>query len=126
MMRYPACLCSQAFRVWLLCLLIGSLVSACGRSAANNASGLAASTTIADSIATPVRQATITLDGVIEQMAQERWLVGGTSVLLDAQTAITGNPSLGGSAHIRGVITADGAVQAQSISVDVLAQTAPA
>jgi len=125
-MRHPACLYRQAFRVLLLCLLIGSLLSACGRSTFNSASGLVASTAIADSIAMPVQRATITLDGAIEQITQERWLVGGTSVLLDAQTSITGSPSLGGSAHVRGVITADGAVQAQSITVDLLVQTTPA
>src|SRR5262249_266201 len=46
-------------------------------------------------------------------------------ILLDAQTAINGTPTLGGSARIRGVLTGDGAVRAQMITVDGMSQPTP-
>lgn len=77
------------------CLMIGSLLlSACGRAA----EGAAPNTAIPPSIATApalgatavVSSAPFTLEGSIEQLAQERWVVAGTPVVIDAQTTILG------------------------------------
>ncbi len=45
-------------------------------------------------------------------------MIAGTPVMLGPQTVITGAPARGAIAHIRGVLTADGALLAQSITVD--------
>ena len=50
-------------------------------------------------------------------------MVAGTPIALDAQTAITGTPVLGAMAHLKGEITADGALLAHSITVEALAAT---
>lgn len=127
-MLTPTPLRSQIVHILLGVLLLGTLLSACGRTAQSaTQDDIAASvTTTALPAATTVQLATVTLDGVIEQMAQERWLVGGTSILLDSQTTINGTPSLGGSARIRGVMTGDGGVRAQTIIVDAIIQPLPA
>jgi uncharacterized protein GlcG (DUF336 family) len=43
-----------------------------------------------------------TLDGPIEQIAPERWVVNGIAVALDAQTTIMGAPQVGAVVQIRG------------------------
>ena len=62
----------------------------------------------------------IALDGPIEQIAQEGWVVGGTTVVLTSTTAIEGTPALGAIAHVRGVAQNGGALLAQSIVVEPL------
>ena len=58
-----------------------------------------------------------TLDGTIEQIAQERWVVGGRVVLVGPDTAIEGTPAAGAPAHILGTIKGDGTLLAQRIGV---------
>jgi len=123
-MHIPSQSHTQIFRLLLCLLFIGTLLSACGRnaqSATREDSATSVTTTVVP-VATAAQLAAVTVDGVIEQMAQERWLVGGTSILLDAQTTISGAPALGGSARIRGVMSVGGAVRAQTIIVDTLTQ----
>ena len=119
---------SRTFSRLLSVLLIGTILSACGRTAQSVTQDSSATSmmTAVLPVATTTGRATVTLDGVIEQIAQERWLVAGTAILLEPQTAISGTPTLGASAHIRGVLTGDGAVRAQTIAVDGLPQPVPA
>jgi hypothetical protein len=58
------------------------------------------------------------LDGPIEQIGSERWVVNGMAINLDAQTTITGTPELGVIAHVRGNVQADATLIAHSIIVD--------
>ena len=120
--------CHRAVCAVVASLMIGSLLlSACGRVAEGAQSGA----TVPSSLPTGARSGTapqvpaapFTLDGSIEQLAQERWMVAGTPIALDAQTAITGTPVLGAMAHLKGEITADGALLARSITVEALAAT---
>jgi hypothetical protein len=60
----------------------------------------------------------LTFDGPIQQLAQERWVVGGRTILLDPQTAIRGIPSLGMLARIHGTLGAGGALLADSITIE--------
>jgi hypothetical protein len=64
--------------------------------------------------------ALIALDGPIEQIAQEGWVVGGTTVVLTSTTLIEGTPALGAPAHVRGVVQNGGALLARSIVVEPL------
>jgi len=63
------------------------------------------------------------LDGPIEQLAQERWLIGGRAVILTATTTISGTPALNAIAHVRGSIAASGTLLALQITVDPIAAT---
>lgn len=58
-----------------------------------------------------------TLDGQVQQIAQEAWVVAGTPFALDARTVITGAPTIGASASVRGVVLADGRMLAYDIIV---------
>jgi hypothetical protein len=100
------------------------------------AGALAAARTIVDAIRpqpttmptatqlpTPSPRAALTLNGRIEQMAQERWLVGGTTVVLSSTTRIAGAPAIGALAHIQGSGLGNGAVLANSIAVETPAPT---
>jgi len=64
--------------------------------------------------------ALIALDGPIEQIAQEGWVVGGTTVALSSTTAIEGTPALGATVHVHGVVQNGGALLARSIVVEPL------
>src|SRR5262249_16824653 len=57
------------------------------------------------------------LDGTIESMASDMWVVGGSVVYLDASTQIQGTPSIGNQAHIEGDIESDSRRIARSIKV---------
>src|SRR5436190_1804454 len=54
--------------------------------------------------------ALIALDGPIEQIAQEGWVVGGTTVVLSSTTTIEGTPALGATVHVHGVVQHGGAL----------------
>src|SRR4051812_12111911 len=89
MLTAPILRCQQSSKL-LSVLLIGMVLSACGRtapSATQEANPIAMPTPV---LPIPTQLATVTLDGVIEQVAQESWRVGGTTILLDSQTAISG------------------------------------
>jgi hypothetical protein len=64
--------------------------------------------------------ALIALDGPIEQIAQEGWVVGGTTIVLTSTTSIEGTPALGATAHVHGVAQNGGALLARSIVVEPL------
>lgn len=106
-------------------LLIGIVLSACGRPAQSTAQDASPVPATAPVLPAATQSAIVTLDGVIEQMAQESWRVGETAILLDSQTAISGSPTLGGSVRIRGILTGDGAVRAQTITVSEIALPTP-
>jgi len=111
-------------------LLWSLLLSACGRVVDDTTPN----TTAPSSVPTPpALEATaelavspLTLDGTIEQLSQERWVVAGTPVVLDAQTTITGAPALGALAHIQGKLTTDGAVVAHMITIAASVATSAA
>ncbi len=66
-----------------------------------------------------------TLDGPIEQITSERWVVNGFTVILDAQTTLKDTPRIGAIAHVRGEVQADATLHARSITVDALSRTNP-
>jgi hypothetical protein len=120
MHRYLHRCCHAVFAV-VASLVIGTLLlSACGRSVQRAALDTAIPV-LAPTASPPGAPAPFTLAGPIEQIAQERWVVAGTPVVLDAQTALAGTPAQGAMAHIQGAFTADGALLARSIVVDALA-----
>ena len=116
--------CRRAVCAVVASLMIGSLLlSACGR-VAEGAEPDTAVPSSAPTAALAQQPATpFTLDGSIEQLAQERWMVAGTPIVLDALTVITGTPALGAVSHIQGELTADGAFLARSITVAAVAAT---
>jgi hypothetical protein len=67
--------------------------------------------------ATPASQ-TFALEGVIERIDQEAWVVAGATIAIDAQTTIVGTPTLGAPVHISGVEYADGSRLARDVRVD--------
>jgi hypothetical protein len=75
--------------------------------------------------ATPTAQPleTFALDGVVEQIAPEAWVVGGVTVALGPQTTVSGTPTLGATAHVRGVIQGDGTRLAERITIEAPAPT---
>src|SRR5262245_4281634 len=102
-------------------LMSGSvLLSACGRTV-QSAAPSSIPTAPALGATTSVLAAPFMLDGTIEQLAQERWVVAGTPVVLDAQTVITGTPTKGAMAHIQGELSTDAVILARTITVEVLA-----
>jgi hypothetical protein len=103
-------------------LLIGMVLSACGRTAQSATQEATPNAVPTPVLPIPTQLAIVTLEGVIEQIAQESWRVDGTTILLDSQTAISGSPALGGSVRIRGILTGDGALHAQAITVNEIAQ----
>jgi hypothetical protein len=58
------------------------------------------------------------LDGPIEQIALEGWIVNGKPIGLDSQTVISGTPVAGAIAHVRGDLQPNGALLARAIRVD--------
>jgi hypothetical protein len=72
----------------------------------------------------PTVSSQFTLDGTIEQMASDSWLVGGSRIYLDAKTVISGTPSVGAQAHIEGEIGTGDRRLAQSIAITRAAGTA--
>jgi hypothetical protein len=90
------------------------------------AGALAAARAIVRAIQGPVSTPTntlpaatpFTLDGPIEQIAPERWIVNGIAVALDARTTVNGTPRVGAVAHVRGQVQADATLLARSMTVD--------
>ena len=60
----------------------------------------------------------LVVDGAIEQIAQEGWVVDGRTVVISSTTAIEGRPALGAIAHVRGLAIANTRLLAQSIVVE--------
>jgi len=57
------------------------------------------------------------LEGAIESMGEDTWMVAGTVIVLDGQTVIEGRPEVGKRAEIQGYLQADGSVLARHIRV---------
>jgi len=105
----------------VLALVLGTGVFAATRAIIN---AIAPSPT-AVPLPTLVPAQAFTLDGSIEQIAPEGWVVKGISVALDTQTAVSGTPAVGALAHLRGVIQPNGTLLAQQVTVAALPTQAP-
>jgi hypothetical protein len=68
-------------------------------------------------IPVPTVSTQFSVDGTIEQMGSNMWVVGGTVIYLDADTSISGKASIGSSAHVEGEIASDNRRIARSIVV---------
>jgi len=62
--------------------------------------------------------ALIVIDGAIDQIAQEGWVVGGMTVIISSTTSIEGIPALGATAHVRGMPQGSSGFLAYSIVVE--------
>jgi len=68
----------------------------------------------------------VEFEGIIESIGDNAdvstlssvWIVGGTTVVVDANTVITGTPQVGAVAEVRGLEQADGSVRATEIAVE--------
>jgi hypothetical protein len=60
----------------------------------------------------------VVVDGAIQQIAQEGWVVDGRTVIISSTTTIEGRPALGATAHVRGVAIANAGLLAHSIVVE--------
>ena len=97
----------------VLALALGTGALAAARAIVRVIQGSPTTPTITLPAATP-----FTLDGPIEQITSERWVVNGFTVVLDAQTTIKDTPSIGAIAHVRGEVQADATLLARSITVE--------
>ena len=104
----------------VLALVLGAGALAAARAIVNviRPQPTAAPTSVPTSTAPAL--ALIALDGSIEQIAQEGWVVGGTTVVLTSTTSIEGTPALGATVHVQGVAQNGGALLARSIVVEPL------
>ncbi len=59
----------------------------------------------------------VQFEGRIAFIGTEYWVVEGTTVRLDAYTSVTGNPAVGATVEVQGVLLPDGSVLARSIVV---------
>lgn len=98
----------------VLALALGAGALAAARAIVRAIQGPASAPAISLPAATP-----FTLDGPIEQIAPERWVINGITVALDAQTTIAGAPQVGAVAHVGGSVQADATLIARSITVDM-------
>ena len=76
-------------------------------------------------IATPAPQS-FAIEGIVQQIDQEAWVIGGTTITIDAQTAIVGTPAVGALARISGIVRADGSRLARDVRVDLAPKPASA
>jgi hypothetical protein len=67
--------------------------------------------------ATPAPQS-FAIEGVVERIDQEAWVVDGTAIAIDTQTTIDGTPAVGAIAHVSGVVRADGARLARTVRLE--------
>ena len=72
-------------------------------------------------IPVPTVPSQFSMDGIIEQIASDYWLVGGNVVYTDRDTIISGSPSVGKQVHIEGELTGDNHRVARSIVVSMQA-----
>jgi len=68
-------------------------------------------------IPVPTISTQFSLDGTIEKMASNMWVVDGSVLYLEANTQIQGVPSIGSKAHIEGDIAVDNRRVARSIRI---------
>ena len=99
-------------------LLLALALSAGALAAARAIVGTARPAPTATATALPTsRQATAAIEGTIERLAQERWVVGGRIVLVGPETAIEGTPAVGAAARISGMLGSDGVLTAARVVV---------
>jgi hypothetical protein len=60
---------------------------------------------------------TFSLEGQIEQIAQEGWVVAGTTIVIDDQTVITGTAAVSATVRVDGVIRPDSVWLARRVEV---------
>jgi hypothetical protein len=101
----------------VLALVLGAGALAAARGIASLLRPLPAPTATPSPVAPPTP---IVIDGPIDQIAQEGWVVGGVSVVVSSTTSIEGLPAVGAIAHVRGVAQANAGLLAQSIVVEQL------
>ena len=65
----------------------------------------------------PTISSQFTLDGNIDRMANDMWVVGGSTIYLDSSTQIVGSPAIGSAAHVEGDITTGNRQLARLIKV---------
>jgi hypothetical protein len=58
-----------------------------------------------------------TLDGPIEQIGPDGWVVNGIAITLDAQTTVDGTPVVGAIVHVNGDVQRDATLLAQHITI---------
>jgi len=64
------------------------------------------------------RQTTVEFDGILDEMGQGVWRVGGLPAALDEATAVTGQPYLGARVHVRGYLPGNGQVVMTELRVE--------
>jgi hypothetical protein len=64
------------------------------------------------------RQGPVEFQGVVESLAGTRWVVGGVPVALTDETTLAGQPILGATAQVRGVLSGGDSVRAIEIRTD--------
>jgi hypothetical protein len=74
--------------------------------------------------ATPSRQM-FTIEGIVQRIDQEAWLVNGATIAIDARTTIVGTPAVGAMARVSGVVRADGSRLSLGVLVSPIPTTPP-
>jgi hypothetical protein len=64
------------------------------------------------------RQTAVDFQGTLQQIERDQWTVGGLIVTVQKTTAITGEPHLGTTARVRGIVTRDGTLLATEVRID--------
>ena len=64
------------------------------------------------------RQARVEFQGVLQQIKDSTWIVGGLPVMLQADTIVEGQPQLGVVVGVRGRLPGDGSLVASQLTVD--------
>jgi hypothetical protein len=104
-------LASAAIAV-VLALTLGARAFAAARAIVRAIQGPTSTPTTTLPAATP-----FTLDGSIEHIAPERWVVNGIAVALNAETTVDGTPAVGTVVHVDGSVLPDATLLARRILV---------
>jgi hypothetical protein len=101
----------------VLALLLGASAYAAARAVVSVFAPAPTAIPTAIPTATPAPR-TFSIEGIVERIDQEAWIVGGAVIAIDVQTTIDGTPALGAVAHVSGVVREDGARLARSMRLD--------
>jgi hypothetical protein len=71
------------------------------------------------------QQVTITIEGVVSSINGDTWVVGGVTITVTPQTAITGSPAVGSLVQVVAVAGEDNQLVAQSITTVNVASPTP-